>query len=137
MEITATELKNNLGKYLKMARTEDIVITKNGTPSVCLTAYTPKASEKTENADSLYDFSVPEPALLRESPLPAEIESYDTGEWLITHDGEPVASIVPARKKRRLGFITTGGPMSDEEVAALMEPVMTEEEIDEWLNKPL
>lgn len=28
--ITATELKNNLGKYLEMMQTEEIAITKNG-----------------------------------------------------------------------------------------------------------
>ena len=30
MSITATELKNNLGKYLVLSATEDIFITKNG-----------------------------------------------------------------------------------------------------------
>ena len=30
MSITATELKSNLGKYLLLAATEDIYITKNG-----------------------------------------------------------------------------------------------------------
>ena len=30
MTITATELKNNLGKYLILAATEDIFISKNG-----------------------------------------------------------------------------------------------------------
>ena len=30
MSITATELKENLGKYLKMASKEEIFITKNG-----------------------------------------------------------------------------------------------------------
>lgn len=30
MSITATELKQNLGKYIQMAETEDILITKNG-----------------------------------------------------------------------------------------------------------
>ncbi len=30
MSITATELKNNLGKYLILAETEDIYITRNG-----------------------------------------------------------------------------------------------------------
>lgn len=30
MSITATELKNNLGKYLMLAATEDIFITPNG-----------------------------------------------------------------------------------------------------------
>ncbi len=30
MSITATELKNNLGKYLKLAATQDIYVTRNG-----------------------------------------------------------------------------------------------------------
>ena len=30
MSVTATELKNNLGKYLILSATEDIFITKNG-----------------------------------------------------------------------------------------------------------
>lgn len=30
MSITATELKNNLGKYLLLSETQDIFITKNG-----------------------------------------------------------------------------------------------------------
>lgn len=30
MSISATELKNNLGKYLVLSATEDILITKNG-----------------------------------------------------------------------------------------------------------
>lgn len=30
MSVTATELKNNLGKYLLLSATEDIFITKNG-----------------------------------------------------------------------------------------------------------
>ena len=30
MFVTATELKNNLGKYLDLADKEDIIITKNG-----------------------------------------------------------------------------------------------------------
>ena len=30
MSITSTELKNNLGKYLMLAATEDIFITRNG-----------------------------------------------------------------------------------------------------------
>ena len=30
MTITATEFKNNFGKYLKLVASEDIVVTKNG-----------------------------------------------------------------------------------------------------------
>ena len=37
MVITATELKTNIGKYLSLAMTEDVVITKNGKNIVKLT----------------------------------------------------------------------------------------------------
>lgn len=35
--ITATELRNNLGKYIKLSQIEDIYITKNGKPYSKLT----------------------------------------------------------------------------------------------------
>lgn len=38
MIITATELKNNLGKYLEMAMSQDIFITKNGKSIARLTS---------------------------------------------------------------------------------------------------
>lgn len=37
MSITATELKQNLGKYLLLSAKEDILITKNGKPIAKLT----------------------------------------------------------------------------------------------------
>lgn len=37
MQITATELKQNMGKYLSMARERDIYITRNGRPIARLT----------------------------------------------------------------------------------------------------
>lgn len=40
MIITATELKTNLGKYLEMAATQDIFITKNGKSIARLTSPT-------------------------------------------------------------------------------------------------
>ncbi len=39
MIITATELKNNLGKYLRAAEREDVIITSNGTKVARLTSY--------------------------------------------------------------------------------------------------
>jgi prevent-host-death family protein len=40
MIITATELKNNLGKYLELAREDDaIIVTKNGEPIVRLVPF--------------------------------------------------------------------------------------------------
>ena len=51
MLITATEFKENIGKYLAMAAEEDIIITKNGKKIAKLT----KASEdKVEIAKSLF-----------------------------------------------------------------------------------
>lgn len=38
MSITATELKNNLGKYLELALTEDIVVMKNGRAQAVLSS---------------------------------------------------------------------------------------------------
>ncbi|WP_028309250.1 type II toxin-antitoxin system Phd/YefM family antitoxin [Desulfitibacter alkalitolerans] len=37
MIITATEFKTNMGKYLQLAKTHDIIITKNNKPIVKLT----------------------------------------------------------------------------------------------------
>lgn len=44
MTITATELKNNLGKYLNIASFQSITITKNGSEVATLTS--PKLKEK-------------------------------------------------------------------------------------------
>jgi prevent-host-death family protein len=40
MFVTATELKNNMGKYLNLATKEDIIITKNGKRIAKLTSAT-------------------------------------------------------------------------------------------------
>ena len=37
MIITATELKANIGKYLQLAETQDIIVTKNNKPIVKMT----------------------------------------------------------------------------------------------------
>jgi prevent-host-death family protein len=46
MKATATQMKNNLGKYLKIAENEDVIITKNGKDIVCLSKYDPDAKNK-------------------------------------------------------------------------------------------
>lgn len=46
MKVTATEVKNNLGKYLKISEAEDVIITKNGKEIACLSKYDPDASNK-------------------------------------------------------------------------------------------
>lgn len=51
MLITATELKNNIGKYLALASQEDIYITKNGKSIAKLTN---SNQDKVEIAKSLF-----------------------------------------------------------------------------------
>lgn len=51
MSVTATELKNNLGKYLLLSATEDIYITKNGKVIAKLTN---PYQDKIETARSLF-----------------------------------------------------------------------------------
>ena len=51
MQITATELKANLGKYLDLAETEDIHITKNGRATVKLSS---SNKDRLEIAHSLF-----------------------------------------------------------------------------------
>ncbi len=51
MTITATELKNNLGKYLQISATEDIFITKNGKVVAKLTN---PYHDRVETAKSLF-----------------------------------------------------------------------------------
>lgn len=63
MSITATEFKTNLGKYLIMAATEDIYITKNGRTVAKLTA---PYQNKLETVNSLFG-SVPDTMTLEEA----------------------------------------------------------------------
>ncbi|MBE0069247.1 type II toxin-antitoxin system Phd/YefM family antitoxin [Thermoanaerobacterium thermosaccharolyticum] len=51
MQITATEFKNNIGKYLAIASKEDIYITKNGKAIAKLTN---TKQDKVEMAKSLF-----------------------------------------------------------------------------------
>lgn len=51
MLITATELKNNLGKYLLLSATEDVFITKNGKIIAKLTS---PYQNRVETAKSLF-----------------------------------------------------------------------------------
>ncbi len=51
MTITATELKENLGRYLELASTEDIIVSKHGVPVARLTA---PGSSRVERMRSLF-----------------------------------------------------------------------------------
>lgn len=46
MRATATEVKNNFGRYLKISANEEIIITKNGKDIACLNKYNPDAKNK-------------------------------------------------------------------------------------------
>lgn len=63
MSITATELKNNLGKYLLLAAKEDIFITKNGKTIARLTS---PYQNKIDTVESLFG-SIPETMTLEDS----------------------------------------------------------------------
>ena len=63
MSITATEFKTNFGKYLLMAATEDIYITKNGRTVAKLTA---PHQNKLDTVNSLFG-SVPDTMTLEEA----------------------------------------------------------------------
>lgn len=63
MSITATELKTNLGKYLLLAATEDVFITKNGRTVAKLTS---PYQNKIETVDALFG-SVPAAMTLEEA----------------------------------------------------------------------
>lgn len=63
MSVTATELKNNLGKYLLISATEDVFITKNGKVVAKLTN---PHQDRVDTAKSLFGV-LPEDADLQES----------------------------------------------------------------------
>lgn len=63
MSITATELKNNLGKYLLLAATEDVFITRNGRTVAKLTS---PYQNKLDTVDALFG-SVPASMTLEEA----------------------------------------------------------------------
>jgi prevent-host-death family protein len=148
MEITATEFKMNLGKYLDTSEREDVIITKNGKPVARLVgerAYLDGASElnkllmfRESPATDFYDVGVgssPPSGVFSGGGAETGID-LDAGEWMLTHDGVPVARLTPVakKKKRKLGFMK--GPGADEkEIEAIFESEWTEEDEEEWLNK--
>ncbi|MCL2110685.1 MAG: type II toxin-antitoxin system Phd/YefM family antitoxin [Clostridiales bacterium] len=143
MEITATELKQNLGKYLEEANNEPVTITKNGKPMaqlIGLRTYKYDLSELEQwSAKMREQFTLGEataPAYGASSPsMPAD--GANAEGWLLTHNGEPMARLSPVmkkKKKRILGFMNCG-PVSDEENAELFKSDWTDEMEEEWLNQ--
>ena len=60
MQVTATEFKNNIGKYLSLVVDEDIFITKNGKNIARLSRTT---QDKVELAKSLFGIITPDTSL--------------------------------------------------------------------------
>jgi len=137
MEITATEFKTNLGKYLDASNDEDIIITKNGKTIARLvgtrgTEYDPAALEEW-NAKMMELFKLGEP----EAPAYGSASTDNANAWALTFNGEPVAYLSPIKKvkqKRKLGFIK-GTPTSEETIAALFESEFPDEDYERWLNE--
>ena len=149
MEITATELKLNLGKYLEAANSEDIVITKNGKGIARLTGINMFKYDLSELEE--FEAKLKESSALGEAPAQAygadnaEAPGMDgeneaaMDDWVLSHNGEPVARLQPIlkqKKKRRLGFIE-GPPTSEENIAALFESDWTDEDYEAWLNQEM
>jgi prevent-host-death family protein len=145
MEITATELKNNLGKYLTAAADEDIVITKNGKVIAHLVGPDRFAGEYTPDEYAKWSEGFGK-LLLGESATytyDADVPGSESGsgsgnggpEWELTRDGKAVAKLEPVKKKKRkLGFIHVG-PVSAETEAALFEPTVEPEVLEKWENE--
>jgi prevent-host-death family protein len=141
MEITATELKTNLGKYLNAAADEDIVITKNGKVIAHLVGPDRFADEFTPEeyaawSDNLSGLLVAESASFT---YDGEAAGGGSGgghsEWAVMRDGLAVAKLEPVRKKKRkLGFVHVG-PISEETEAALFEPTVEPEVLERWENE--
>jgi len=69
MLITTTELKENIGKYLAFADSEDIVITKNGKQVAKLIGIRKKSSFLTDSLIGVISDQAVDPTQLREERL--------------------------------------------------------------------
>ena len=144
MEITATELKLNLGKYLEASNDEEVIITKNGKTIARLIGVSGSTYDPSELAE--WEAKMKKIYQLEESAVPAyeasgpeqtDADPAQAGRWVLTHNGEPVAQLNPVlkkKKKRKLGFIS-GPPVSEETDAALFESDYTDEDYERWLNE--
>lgn len=69
MLITATELKENIGKYLALAVSEEIIITKNGKQIARLTGIIENGALLTDSLIGVIPDPMVEPARLKEERL--------------------------------------------------------------------
>jgi len=74
IQVTATDFKSNLGKYLALAAREDIAISKNGTRIAVLTA--PKTSSSW--VDELIGIIPSSPVDTKESKTSRLVEKYES-----------------------------------------------------------
>lgn len=76
MLITATEFKENIGKYLALAKSEDIIITKNGKQVAKLTGVNNNSALFTDSLIGVIPDPAIEPARLREERLGRNESAY-------------------------------------------------------------
>ena len=76
MEITATELKTNMGKYLSIVKHQDIFITKNGKKVATLTG---PQQKKVAMVKSLFGI-IPDDGLSLEQIKEERLSRYETSD---------------------------------------------------------
>lgn len=94
--ITATELKTNIGKYLRLAQTQDIIVTKNNKPIVKLTSI---KENKLDILDSLVGI-IEDDGYTLEDALAGVIAKRIKADYIITcntkdFNNSPVSAIDP------------------------------------------
>jgi len=57
MIVNATDLKNNLGKYLRLSATEDIIVSSNGRKIARLSAYSDSETQSGDQSEVVYELS--------------------------------------------------------------------------------
>ena len=57
MIVNATDLKNNLGKYLRLSATEDIIVSSNGRKIARLSAYSNSETQSANQSEVVYELS--------------------------------------------------------------------------------
>ena len=82
MTITATELKTNLDKYLMLAETEDIYITKNGKMIAKLSN---SSQDRLDIAKSLFGV-IPSDVTLEESKKEMVYEKKNKKPYMVAHE---------------------------------------------------
>ncbi|GHU61808.1 hypothetical protein AGMMS49983_02180 [Clostridia bacterium] len=141
MEITATQFKTNLGKYLEEAGDEEIVITKNGKAIARLLG--PEGGGRSEEtAKAVYTYTPLEEVFaefLHETTAVYEAGTEGVYEdWVLMHGDEPIAKLEPIKKRKRtIGFChltpDANGNIPDSD-AALFES-LPKEIMERWENE--